>query len=45
MNGTIIEVHVTVKNIFRLLYEQSEAAGGMPLESPGMDVPGFENYP
>ncbi len=49
VNGYIIEGHVPVEEIFRLLEHQPDitgiAVGGMPPGSPGMDVPGFENDP
>ena len=43
VDGYIIEGHVPAEDIVRLLEEQPEAAGlavpGMPLGSPGMEVP------
>ncbi|NNF59452.1 MAG: DUF411 domain-containing protein [Rhodothermaceae bacterium] len=43
VDGYIIEGHVPAEDIVRLLDEQPEAAGlavpGMPLGSPGMEVP------
>ncbi|NMC12074.1 MAG: hypothetical protein GYA34_04240 [Chloroflexi bacterium] len=49
MNGYVIEGHVPVKEIIRLLEERPDvigiAVGGMPPGSPGMDLTGFENDP
>ncbi|MEL7297739.1 MAG: DUF411 domain-containing protein, partial [Pseudomonadota bacterium] len=43
-NGYVIEGHVPAKDIKRLLAEKPDATGlavpGMPLGSPGMEVPG-----
>ncbi len=49
VNGYIIEGHVPVDSIERLLKEQPAIAGlavpGMPIGSPGMETPGWENEP
>ena len=49
MNGYVIEGHVPVEEIVRLLENKPEvigiAVGGMPPGSPGMDIVGFENDP
>ena len=49
MDGYVIEGHVPVKEIIRLLEEMPDvigiAVGGMPPGSPGMDLTGFENDP
>ena len=49
MNGYIIEGHVPVAEIIRLLEEKPNVVGiavaGMPPGSPGMDIAGFEKDP
>ncbi len=50
VNGYVIEGHVPVDEIIRLLDESPDdvkgiAVGGMPPGSPGMDISGFENDP
>lgn len=49
MNGYVIEGHVPIDEILRLLEESPDATGiavgGMPPGSPGMGIPGFENDP
>lgn len=49
VDGYIIEGHVPVEEIERLLAERPNVAGlavpGMPLGSPGMDVAGAEAQP
>jgi hypothetical protein len=49
VNGYVIEGHVPVEEIVRLLENKPEvigiAVGGMPPGSPGMDIVGFENDP
>lgn len=49
VDGYIIEGHVPVAEINRLLRERPEIIGlavaGMPPGSPGMDIAGFENDP
>jgi len=49
VDGYVIEGHVPVKEIIRLLEEMPDvigiAVGGMPPGSPGMDLTGFENDP
>lgn len=49
VNGYVIEGHVPVEEIIRLLEERPDvigiAVGGMPPGSPGMDITGFENDP
>jgi hypothetical protein len=49
VNGYVIEGHVPVEEIIRLLEERPDvigiAVGGMPPGSPGMDIKGFENDP
>ena len=46
VDGYIVEGHVPAEDVKRLLAEQPEAAGlavpGMPIGSPGMEVPGRE---
>ena len=47
MNGYIIEGHVPVREIERLLKEKPDVIGlavaDMPIGSPGMEIEGFEN--
>ena len=49
VNGYIIEGHVPADAILRLLEEAPDVTGiavaGMPPDSPGMDIPGFEKDP
>ncbi len=49
VDGYVIEGHVPAEDIKRLLAEQPEAAGltvpGMPVGSPGMEVPGQPAQP
>jgi hypothetical protein len=49
VNGYVIEGHVPVDEIVRLLEEKPDVIGiavaGMPPGSPGMDITGFENDP
>lgn len=50
MDGYIIEGHVPVSEINRLLNERSAsivglAVPGMPIGSPGMETPGQPNQP
>jgi hypothetical protein len=49
VNGYVIEGHVPVEEIVRLLEERPDVIGlavaGMPPTSPGMDLVGFENDP
>lgn len=49
VDGYVIEGHVPVREIERLLTERPDVIGiavpGMPPGSPGMDVEGFENDP
>lgn len=49
VDGYVIEGHVPVEEIERLLAERPEVAGlavpGMPVGSPGMDVAGAEEQP
>ena len=49
VNGYVIEGHVPVDEIVRMLEEKPDAIGiavaGMPPGSPGMDLVGFENDP
>jgi hypothetical protein len=48
VDGYVIEGHVPVEDIVRLLEERPDAIGlsvpGMPLNSPGMDLPSDEEY-
>ena len=47
MNGYIVEGHVPISEIERLLEEKPDVIGiavaGMPIGSPGMEIEGFEN--
>jgi hypothetical protein len=47
VNAYVIEGHVPVEEIMRLLENRPEvigiAVGGMPPGSPGVDIVGFEN--
>jgi hypothetical protein len=47
VDGYVIEGHVPVKDIERLLSERPDVIGiavaGMPFGSPGMEIEGFEN--
>jgi hypothetical protein len=47
VNGYVIEGHVPVAEIERMLREQPDVLGiavaGMPIGSPGMEIEGFEN--
>ena len=49
VDGYIIEGHVPVREINRLLAERPDIVGlavpGMPVGSPGMEVPGVANEP
>ncbi len=49
VDGYIIEGHVPVEEIIKLLEEKPDVIGiavaGMPPGSPGMDIAGFENDP
>lgn len=49
VDGYVIEGHVPVKEIERLLAERPELIGigvaGMPAGSPGMEVEGFDTEP
>lgn len=49
MDGYIIEGHVPVEEIQRLLADRPAVAGlavpGMPIGSPGMEVDGYEAQP
>lgn len=49
VDGYVIEGHVPVEDIERLLAERPDIAGlavpGMPVGSPGMEVPGYEPEP
>lgn len=49
VDGYIIEGHVPIADVERLLAEQPEIAGlavpGMPIGSPGMEIEGAENQP
>lgn len=49
VDGYVIEGHVPVEEIERLLADRPEVAGlavpGMPVGSPGMDVAGAEEQP
>lgn len=48
VDGYVIEGHVPVEDIVRLLEERPDAIGlavpGMPVNSPGMDMPSDEEY-
>jgi hypothetical protein len=48
VDGYVIEGHVPVEDIVRLLEERPDAIGlavpGMPANSPGMDMPSDEEY-
>lgn len=47
VNGYVVEGHVPVREIERLLEEKPEVIGiavaGMPIGSPGMEIEGFED--
>jgi hypothetical protein len=47
VDGYVIEGHVPVAEIFRLLKEKPDVIGiavaGMPFGSPGMEIEGFED--
>jgi hypothetical protein len=47
VNGYVIEGHVPVAEIYRLLEEKPDVIGiavaGMPFGSPGMEIEGFED--
>jgi hypothetical protein len=47
VNGYIVEGHVPISEIERLLEEKPDVIGiavaGMPIGSPGMEIEGFEN--
>ncbi len=47
MDGYVIEGHVPIEDIERLLSERPAVIGiavaGMPLGSPGMEIEGFED--
>ena len=47
MNGYIIEGHVPVREIERLIAEKPDVIGiavaGMPIGSPGMEIEGFDD--
>ena len=49
MDGYIIEGHVPITDIERLLAERPDIAGlavpGMPIGSPGMEVEGMDDQP
>ena len=49
VNGYVIEGHVPVDEIVRLLEEKPDVigigVGGMPPGSPGMDIVGFDEDP
>jgi hypothetical protein len=49
VDGYVVEGHVPVKEIERLLQERPDVIGiavaGMPAGSPGMEVEGFESEP
>ena len=49
VDGYIIEGHVPVAEIHRLITERPDIAGlavpGMPVGSPGMEVDGYDNQP
>ena len=49
VNGYVIEGHVPVAEINRLLAEKPDVVGigvaGMPVGSPGMEIEGFETEP
>lgn len=49
VDGYVIEGHVPVREIERLLAERPNLVGigvaGMPAGSPGMEIEGFENEP
>ena len=49
MDGYVIEGHVPVAAIERLLAERPDVVGlavpGMPVGSPGMEIAGAENQP
>jgi hypothetical protein len=49
VDGYIIEGHVPVEDVNRLLEERPDVVGlavpGMPLGSPGMEMPGGETQP
>ena len=49
VDGYVIEGHVPVEEITRLLEESPDvigiAVGNMPPGAPGMDIAGFENDP
>jgi hypothetical protein len=49
VDGYVIEGHVPVADIRRLLQDRPEVAGiavaGMPAGSPGMEIAGFESEP
>jgi hypothetical protein len=47
VNGYVIEGHVPIAEINRLLKEKPDVIGiavpGMPMGSPGMDIEGFDS--
>jgi len=47
VNGYVVEGHVPVEEIERLLVERPDVIGiavaGMPIGSPGMEIEGFDN--
>jgi hypothetical protein len=49
VNGYVVEGHVPVAEIERLLSEKPDvigiAVGGMPMGSPGMEIEGFDDEP
>ena len=49
VDGYVIEGHVPIKEIERLLSERPDVLGiavaGMPAGSPGMDIEGFDSEP
>jgi len=49
VDGYVIEGHVPIKEIERLLQERPDVIGiavaGMPAGSPGMDIEGFDSEP
>jgi hypothetical protein len=49
VNGYVVEGHVPVAEIERLLTEKPDvvgiAVGGMPMGSPGMEIEGFDDEP
>ena len=49
MDGYVVEGHVPVREIERMLSERPDVIGiavpGMPVGSPGMEVEGFDSEP